>query len=113
MVQVGSASDLLLAKAFWLDGTFWGDDGFEITSPVTPDHGVRTAELPVAELDLEIGAKLAYVFDFGDEWRVRLTLRASEESDTGTYPRVLQRHGQAPPQYPGEDDEPEGTPPLG
>jgi len=93
--------------SFWLDGTFWGDEASEITSPITPDHGVHTADLPIAELDLAVGAKLAYVFDFGDEWRVRLTLRASEESDDGTYPRVLRRHGEAPPQYPAEDDEPE------
>ncbi|TML96919.1 MAG: plasmid pRiA4b ORF-3 family protein [Actinobacteria bacterium] len=90
--------------SFWLDGAFWGDENSEYTSPVVPDHGVRTADVPIEELDLAAGAKIAYVFDFGDEWRVRLTLRQSEPPDGGPYPRVLQRVGQPPPQYPALDD---------
>jgi hypothetical protein len=90
--------------SFWLDGRFWGDAEAEYTSPVTPDHGVRTAEVPLEELDLSPGATLAYVFDFGDEWRVRLILRAIEDADDGSYPRVLHRTGQAPPQYAALDD---------
>jgi hypothetical protein len=86
--------------SFWLDGRFWGDDDTEFTSPVTPDEAPHTADVPVSELDLAIGAKIAYVFDFGDEWRVRLSLRAIEEADGARYPRVLTRTGQAPPQYP-------------
>jgi len=93
--------------SFWLDGKFWGDKEHEFTSPITPDHGVRTADLPLAELDLQVGAKLAYVFDFGDEWRVLLTLRAREDPSGGTLPRVIQRQGEAPAQYPhyADDDE--------
>ncbi|WP_259315671.1 plasmid pRiA4b ORF-3 family protein [Capillimicrobium parvum] len=92
--------------SFWLDGRFWGDDDTEYTSPVTPDEASHTAEVPVSELDLSVGAKIAYVFDFGDEWRVRLSLRAIEEADGARYPRVVTRTGQAPPQYPdvGLDD---------
>ena len=90
--------------SFWLDGEFWGDDETEFTSPVAPDRGVRTADVPLDELDLAPGARLAYVFDFGDEWRVRLTLRGTEASEGAPYPRVLRRTGQAPPQYPALDD---------
>jgi hypothetical protein len=45
------------------------------------------------------------VFDFGDEWRVRLTLRAPEPGDGGRYPRVIERTGQALPHYPALDEE--------
>lgn len=90
--------------AFWLDGSFWGDEDTEFTSPLVPDEGVRTADVPIDELDLAEGATLAYVFDFGDDWRVRLTLRGTEPSDGGRYPRVLERRGQAPSQYPGIDE---------
>ena len=34
---------------------------------------------------------------------MRLTLREQTQPDGGTYPRVLQREGNAPPQYPGSD----------
>jgi hypothetical protein len=91
--------------SFWLDGRFWGDDEQEYTSPVTPDESEHTADVPLAELDLAVGQKIAYVFDFGDEWRVRLTLREQTEPDAGDYPRVLQRTGTAPPQYADYDEE--------
>ena len=91
--------------SFWLDGKFWGSRDLEFTTPETPDEGGRTADVPLAELDLEVGATIAYVFDFGDEWRVRLTLTDLIPPDDGLYPRVLQRTGTAPPQYPGSDED--------
>jgi hypothetical protein len=90
--------------SFWLDGRFWGDDQAEYTSPVTPDEAPQTADVPPAELGLAVGQKIAYVFDFGDEWRVKLTVREEVEPDGGTYPRVLMRKGTAPPQYPALDE---------
>ncbi len=85
--------------SFWLDGAFWGSKGSEFTSPDVPDHGVATADVPLAELALAPGAKIAYVFDFGDEWRVMLTVGEPAEPDGGAYPRVVERLGKAPPQY--------------
>lgn len=91
--------------SFWLDNKFWGDRDSEITSPIVPDEAPRTADLPISELDLQPGRQIAYLFDFGDEWRVRLTLERVEPGDGGRYPRVIERTGQAPPQYPPLDDE--------
>lgn len=85
--------------SFWLDGKFWGSKESEFITPDTPDHGVATADVPLAELALAPGAKIAYVFDFGDEWRVMLTLREQTNPDGQAYPRVLERKGSAPPQY--------------
>lgn len=91
--------------SFWLDGTFWGDDDAEYTSPDMAEEGTRTADVALAELDLADGARIAYVFDFGDDWRVRLTLRERAEPDGGSYPRVLERKGTPPPQYPEADED--------
>jgi hypothetical protein len=82
--------------SFWLDGRFWGEQ--EVTSPVVPDEAERTADVPIAELDLRIGQRVAYVFDFGDEWRVRLTVR-ERATAAGEHPRVLELRGVPPPQY--------------
>lgn len=90
--------------SFWLDGVFWGDRELELTTPDAPDEAARTADAPLAELGLAVGDRLAYVFDFGDEWRVLLTLRESTEPDGGDYPRVLEREGNAPPQYPAAEE---------
>ena len=54
---------------------------------------------------LRKGDKLAYLFDFGDEWRVRLTLRHITADDGERYPRVVESIGDAPPQYPAYDEE--------
>ena len=90
--------------SFWLDGQFWGDAAAERVIPGAPDTGSKTADVPVDELRLKIGARLAYVFDYGDEWRVLLTLRERiHRSDA--IPRVSQRRGTAPPQYPPLEDE--------
>lgn len=82
--------------SFWLDGSFWGAPESEVTSPVEHDSDARSAVLPLRELDLRVGQRLAYVFDFGDEWRVMLTLR---EVVDDRLPPVIERTGQAPPKY--------------
>jgi hypothetical protein len=85
--------------SFWLDGSFFGSDEVELTSPDTPDQGVATADVPLAELDLHLGQRIGYVFDFGDDWRVRLTIRERVTAEAGDHPRVLELRGTPPPQY--------------
>jgi hypothetical protein len=90
--------------SFWLDSQLWGDAAAERTIPGAPDTGSKTADVPVDELRLKVGARIAYVFDFGDDWRVMLTLRERVEGG-GPLPRVSERRGTAPAQYPPLDDE--------
>jgi hypothetical protein len=90
--------------SFWLDGSFFGSDEVELTTPDTPDEGVATADVPLAELDLQLGQRIGYVFDFGDDWRVRLTVRERVTAEPGDHPRVLELRGTPPPQYAGLDD---------
>jgi hypothetical protein len=90
--------------SFWLDGSFFGSDEAELTTPHTPDEGIATADVPLAELDLHPGQRIGYVFDFGDDWRVRLTVRERVAAEPGDHPRVLERHGTPPPQYAALDD---------
>ncbi len=52
----------------------------------------------IASLDLSVGARIAYVFDYRDEWRVELTLVERAEPDDGLPARVLKRK-ERPPQY--------------
>ena len=90
--------------SFGLDGEFWSRNGTELVRPGTPDTDSETADVPVGELRLEIGTKIAYIFDYGDEWRVMLTLH--EQIDHGdAMPRTSDRQGTAPPQYPPLDEE--------
>ncbi len=91
--------------SFWLDGRFWGDRATEYTAPIEPDEDVATADVPIGELGLKPGRKLAYVFDFGDSWRVALRLAATTPDDGGHYPRTVATKGEALPQYPDQDED--------
>jgi hypothetical protein len=90
--------------SFWLDGSFFGPDDVELTTPDAPDEGVATADIPLAELDLHLGQRIGYVFDFGDEWRVRLAVRERVTAEPVDHPRVLELRGTPPPQYTALDD---------
>lgn len=73
-------------------------------APFGGDSEAHSAEARLDSLALEKGQRIAYVFDFGDEWRVRLTVREITSGDGGTYPRILASTGEAPPQYPEYDE---------
>lgn len=90
--------------SFWLDGQFWGDAAAERVIPGAPDTDSKTADVAVDELRLKIGARIAYVFDYGDDWRVMLTLRERLDG-SDAISRVSARRGTAPPQYPPLDEE--------
>jgi Plasmid pRiA4b ORF-3-like protein len=90
--------------SFWLDGEFWGDKASEYTSPIEPENGGKTADVELERLELEQGQEIAYVFDFGDEWRVRLRLDKVRPAGEETV-AVLEVRGKAPPQDAIPDDE--------
>jgi Plasmid pRiA4b ORF-3-like protein len=90
--------------SFWLDGRFWGSPSAEYTAPVEADEGVARADVVIAKLGLTPGTTIAYVFDFGDSWRVALRLKEHAEDAGGRYPRVVAAEGEAPPQYPDLDE---------
>ena len=104
--------------SFWMNGKFWAREGPEYTAP---PHAAqpgplaafgarrppRSAAVRLDRLKLDVGQRIAYIFDFGDEWRVMLTLRRIVGEDGAAYPRVIDAKGEAPPQYPGYDEEEE------
>jgi hypothetical protein len=90
--------------SFWLDGSFFGADEVELTTPGVADADVATADVPIADLGITVGQRIGYVFDFGDDWRVRLTVRERIAADALEHPRVLELRGTPPPQYPAIDD---------
>jgi hypothetical protein len=89
--------------AFWLDGVYWSRRGVEFTEPgharELGDPDTRSARVRLGDLGLEPGQKIAYLFDFGDQWRVELTVAGIDADDGGAYPRLLESSGEAPAQY--------------
>ncbi len=91
--------------AFWPSGKFWdrapgagfGRPGF------CRDSGDRSARIRLDQLRLDVGQTLAYVFDFGDEWRVRLKLVEVSAAAGAPATAILESRGAAPHQY-GRDE---------
>jgi hypothetical protein len=59
----------------------------------------KSACTRLRQLRLAEGQRIAYVFDFGHEWRVQLTLREIRAADGRAVARCIERVGAAPPQY--------------
>jgi hypothetical protein len=102
--------------SFWLKGRYWANDGSEYTDPrhaATPGPldaysgrpPRKSAAVQLRRLRLKPGQRIAYVFDFGDEWRIDLRLKIIVASDGGVYPRIIERGAEAPPQYPDWDED--------
>jgi hypothetical protein len=57
-------------------------------------------------LGLRVRQKFFYWFDFGDDWWHQITVKAIEEEvPRGKYPKVTERVGESPPQYPEYDED--------
>jgi hypothetical protein len=89
--------------AFWLGGQFWTNADEHFTHPCAGDEPVdpseRSAAIRLDSLALAEGLCLAYVFDFEDEWRVRLHVRAVIADEGLPSPRLVHAAGTAPLQY--------------
>jgi pRiA4b ORF-3-like protein len=70
------------------------------------DHRIHDASRTTIEsLKLTQRQKFDYLFDFGDEWWHELTVeQISGEPDQEAYPRVIEKKGESPPQYPDIED---------
>ena len=62
----------------------------------------------VAQAFPAVGAKLQFLFDYGDDWRFQVELIGVGQKIPKTrYPKLLKAVGKAPPQYPSEDEDEE------
>jgi hypothetical protein len=81
-----------------MDGIPWSDEKF--TSPYE-DEGPYADEVRIGELGLVKGQTFLYLFDYGDEWRFRVTLEEiRHDQPHPKSPRIVERKGGSPEQYP-------------
>ena len=60
----------------------------------------------VAQAFLDVGSKMLFLFDYGDEWRFKVeVIGLGEKVPKARYPNVVKSIGTAPPQYPDPDEE--------
>lgn len=84
--------------SFFMDGVPWSDEKF--TSPLE-DEGPHVNEVRIGELGLTRGQTVLYLFDYGDEWRFRVTLEEIQQGKPHPQkPRIVESKGKSPEQYP-------------
>jgi hypothetical protein len=68
------------------------------------DEGPWASEILIGTLPLEPGQTMELVYDFGDNWCFTIKLERVEPPGAKVKtPRILERHGKSPDQYPGSD----------
>jgi hypothetical protein len=66
----------------------------------------RVTDTTLDRLDLEVGRRFGYWFDFGDDWWHQINVEGIEDKvPRGKYPKVTKRVGKSPPQYADLDKE--------
>lgn len=65
-----------------------------------PSEEGNASETTVADLDPARLRWLHYLFDFGDRWEHVIEIEESREGTLSDDPRVVERHGPIPSQYP-------------
>ena len=65
----------------------------------------HTDEIRIGDAPLAPGEKMTYLFDFGDNWEFEVMLEEIAPPDPkAKKARIIEKHGQAPPQYWSEDE---------
>jgi pRiA4b ORF-3-like protein len=68
--------------------------------------GLSVKRTRVIEAFAATGAKMSFLFDYGDEWLFQVEVIGRSHREPGIkYPRVLTVVGEAPEQYPDPDEE--------
>jgi len=65
-----------------------------------PEEG-NAAETTIDELELDLSQTLFYEFDLGDGWEHHIEIEEIREESPDDDPTVVEKQGEAPPQYPG------------
>jgi hypothetical protein len=90
--------------SFFLSGDKRPRDS-EIGSPWS-DTALHTHQVQIIQLALQEGQTFLYFFDYGDSHEFDVTVLAINPlAPKADYPRTLDFHGKAPPQYPDYDEE--------
>jgi hypothetical protein len=79
---------------------------YALGGPFGDDERKDASKAKLEALGLRAGQQFRYLFDFGDSWWHDITVEKIDNAGKpGKYPRVIEKHGASPPQYPDVDEE--------
>lgn len=65
----------------------------------------RVDDTTIESLNLKVGSRFGYWFDFGEDWWHQINVEAIDDKVAkGKFPKVTKRTGKSPPQYAEEDE---------
>lgn len=73
------------------------------------DQHVRSGRIALSELGPRKGKLIAYLFDFGDEWRLLLKVVDRRQAGEESYPMLVDAIGTPPAQYAQLDEDEEAA----
>ena len=79
---------------------------YELFADLDGDSEARSVKrTKVAQAFPELGSKMQFLFDYGDEWRFQVeVIGLGQKVPKTPYPKILKTVGKAPPQYPDPDE---------
>jgi len=84
--------------SFYMNGDIF-DDTAEYTHPRADGHSAARAN--IGDLNLRKKHRFVYLFDYGDKHQFEVQLiSVNPDAPKADYPRVIEKHGDAPSQYP-------------
>jgi len=71
----------------------------------TRDRAGNVKRSRIVDAFAEVGDKMTFLFDYGDNWEFKVELIGHGRKEAGVrYPRPIKTVGKAPEQYPDPDD---------
>jgi hypothetical protein len=70
----------------------------------TPPDERNAADTTIDDLDLDDSQSLFYEFDFGDSWEHHIDIEEIRQGSLDEDPVIVDKQGEAPPQYPDRSD---------
>ena len=90
-----------------LSGSVFGSPvKYELFADMGDSEARSVKRTRIVEAFPTVGAKMTFLFDYGDNWQFRIEVIGQNRKEPGViYPRLLKTIGAAPEQYPDPDDE--------
>lgn len=95
--------DRFIERAIPDDAPEEAKDQFRELRKNPPEEG-NAADTTIDDLDIEASQSLFYEFDFGDGWEHHIELQEPREGSLDGDPVIVDKQGDAPPQYPEHDE---------
>jgi hypothetical protein len=78
---------------------------YELFADMGESEAPSVKRTRIVEAFPTVGAKMAFLFDYGDNWQFRIEASGQNRKEPGSrYPRLLKTIEEAPEQYPDPDD---------